>query len=60
MTGEMKCNGYPTIIMMTLCYSAAHNGNVFMIRVKAKSVDYLTLVGTNCKRLMLKLMPLEN
>lgn len=59
MTGEMKCNGYPTI-MMKLCYSAAHSGNVFMIRVKAKSVDYLTLVGTNCKRLMLKLMTLDN
>lgn len=57
MTGEMKCNGYPTI-MMKLCYSVAHNGNVFMIN--AKSVDYLTLVGTNCKRLMLKLMALEN
>lgn len=57
MTVEMKCNGYPTI-MMKLCYSAAHNGNVFMI--KSISVDYLTLVGTNCKRLMLKLMTLEN
>lgn len=33
---------------MKLCYSATHNGNVFMI--KAKSVDYLTLVGTNCNR----------
>lgn len=57
MTGEMKCNGYPTI-MMKLCYSVAHNGNVFMIN--AKSVEYLTLVGTNCKSLMLKLMTLEN
>lgn len=44
---RMKCNRYPTI-MMKLCYSATHNGNVFMI--KAKSVDYLTLVGTNCNR----------